>query len=74
VRERWPNVKFMEAYGTTEVPVVSIADFDNPEFDDAGPPAVYTTLKILDPESGAELPRGRWARSWPATSSARITS
>lgn len=59
VRERWPNVKFMEAYGTTEVPVVSIADFDNPEFGDAGPPAVYTTLKILDPESGAELPPGK---------------
>jgi crotonobetaine/carnitine-CoA ligase len=56
VSERWPNIRFMEAYGTTEAPVAAIADYDNPQFGNAGPPTTYTNLKIVDPESGEEVP------------------
>jgi crotonobetaine/carnitine-CoA ligase len=59
VTERWPNIKFMEAYGTTEAPVAAIADYEKPEFGSAGPPTLYTDLKIMDPESGREMPQGQ---------------
>ena len=58
VSERWPKIKFMEAYGTTEAPVAAIADYDNPEFGNAGPPTTYTDLKIVDPRSSEKLPPG----------------
>jgi crotonobetaine/carnitine-CoA ligase len=57
VSERWPDIRFMEAYGTTEAPVAAIADYDNPQFGNAGPPTTYTNLRIIDPESGKEVPR-----------------
>jgi carnitine-CoA ligase len=59
VRERWPNVRFMEAYGTTEAPVGAIADYENPEFGNAGLPTAYTNLKIIDPGSGEDLSKGK---------------
>jgi len=59
VTERWPDIKFMEAYGTTEAPVAAISDYESPEFGNAGPPAAYTNLKIIDPESGEELSKGK---------------
>jgi len=59
VKERWPKIKFMEGYGTTEAPVASIADYENPQFGNAGPPASYTKLKIIDPKTGEECPRGK---------------
>jgi len=56
IRERWPNIKFIEGYGTTETPVATIADYENPGYGNAGPPAVYTDMKIIDPNTGEELP------------------
>jgi len=59
VSQRWPNIRFMEAYGTTEAPVAAIADYDNPQFGNAGPPTEYTNLKIIDPASGEVVPQGK---------------
>ena len=59
VKERWPDIRFMEAYGTTEAPVATIADYEMPEFGNAGPPTAYTDLKIIDPKSGKESPAGQ---------------
>jgi crotonobetaine/carnitine-CoA ligase len=59
VTKRWPNIKFMEAYGTTEAPVAAIGDYERPEFGNAGPPTSYTNLKIIDPEWGEELTGGK---------------
>jgi crotonobetaine/carnitine-CoA ligase len=58
VRTRWPKIKFLEAYGTTEAPVAAISDIDNPEFGNAGPPTAYTNLRIVDPKTGKDLPPG----------------
>jgi crotonobetaine/carnitine-CoA ligase len=57
--ERWPKIKFLEAYGTTEVPAATISDYESPEFGNAGPPTPYTDLKIIDPKSGEELTQGK---------------
>ena len=59
VEDRWPDVRFMEAYGTTEAPVAAIADYEKPEFGNAGPPTAYTDLRIIDPKSGKDLPAGQ---------------
>ena len=59
VTKRWPNIKFMEAYGTTEAPIAAIADYERPEFGSAGSPTLYTNLKIIDPKSGREMPQGQ---------------
>jgi crotonobetaine/carnitine-CoA ligase len=58
VKQRWPDIKFIEAYGTTEAPVCSICSIDEPEIGSAGPPLPYTVLKIVDPQTKQELPRG----------------
>jgi len=59
LRERWPNTKFMELYGTTEAGNATICDFDHPQLGTAGPPAPYTELQIVDPQTGAERPHGQ---------------
>lgn len=59
LRARWPNTKFMELYGTTEAGNATICDFDQPQLGTAGPPAPYTELQIVDPQTGAERPRGQ---------------
>jgi crotonobetaine/carnitine-CoA ligase len=55
VQRRWPGIKFIELYGTTEVPIASITDYENPQLGSAGPPTSYTDLKLIDPESGKEI-------------------
>jgi crotonobetaine/carnitine-CoA ligase len=55
VKRRWPGIKFMELYGTTEVPIAAITDYENPQLGSAGPPAPYTDLKLIDPESRKEI-------------------
>jgi crotonobetaine/carnitine-CoA ligase len=55
VKRRWPGIKFMELYGTTEVPIAAITSYENPELGSAGPPAPYTDLKLIDPESHKEI-------------------
>jgi crotonobetaine/carnitine-CoA ligase len=59
LRARWPNTKFMELYGTTEAGNATICDFDHPQLGTAGPPAPYTELQIVDPQTGAERPHGQ---------------
>jgi len=59
LRARWPNTKFMELYGTTEAGNATICDFDQPQLGTAGPPAPYTELQIVDPQTGAERPHGQ---------------
>lgn len=59
LRARWPNTKFMELYGTTEAGNATICDFDQPQLGTAGPPAPYTELQIVDPQTGAERPCGQ---------------
>ncbi len=59
VRKRWPNIRFLEAYGTTESPIATISDYHNPEFGNAGHPTSYTNLKIIDPATGQEQDAGK---------------
>lgn len=59
LRVRWPNTKFMELYGTTEAGNATICDFDQPQLGTAGPPAPYTELQIIDPQTGADQPQGQ---------------
>lgn len=59
LRARWPGTKFMELYGTTEAGNATICDFDHPQLGTAGPPAPYTELQIIDPETGAKQPQGQ---------------
>ena len=59
VRARWPNTRFMELYGTTEAGNATICDYDEPQLGTAGRPAPYTDLRIIDPQTGAELPDGQ---------------
>ena len=49
----------MELYGTTEAGNATICDFDHPQLGTAGPPAPYTELQIIDPETGAKQPQGQ---------------
>lgn len=58
-RARWPHTKFMELYGTTEAGNATICDFEEPQLGSAGPPAPYTDLLIVDPQTGAPLPTGQ---------------
>ena len=59
VRARWQQTKFMELYGTTEAGNATICDYDIPQLGTAGPPAPYTDLKIIDPQTGVELRQGQ---------------
>jgi crotonobetaine/carnitine-CoA ligase len=59
LRARWPSVKFMELYGTTEAGNATICDYDNPQLGTAGPPAPYTDLRIIDAKTGKEMPQGQ---------------
>jgi carnitine-CoA ligase len=55
VTKRWPGIKFIELYGTTEAPIAAVTDFDKPEIGHAGPPSPYTVLKLIDPQTGNEI-------------------
>lgn len=55
VMKRWPKIKFIELYGTTEAPIATVTNYDKPEIGNAGPPALYTDLKMIDPETGQEV-------------------
>ncbi|MHB1126656.1 MAG: AMP-binding protein [Bacillota bacterium] len=55
VKKRWPQVKFVELYGTTEAPIATITSFDNPELGSCGPPAPYTDLKLVDPQTREQI-------------------
>jgi crotonobetaine/carnitine-CoA ligase len=57
VRRRWPNIKFIEGYGTTEAPYAAIVSYDAPELETAGPITPFTNLKIIDPQTKKELPK-----------------
>ena len=55
VKERWPGIKFIEIYGTTEAPIATVSNFEEPELGNAGPPALYTDLRLVNPESGEDV-------------------
>lgn len=48
VKKRWPDIKFIELYGTTEAPIATVSRFENPKLGNAGPPTIYTDLKLID--------------------------
>jgi crotonobetaine/carnitine-CoA ligase len=52
VKDRWPNIKFIELYGTTEAPIASVSRFEQPKLGNAGPPTIYTDLKLIDTKTG----------------------
>jgi len=51
VKKRWPKIKFIEVYGTTEAPIATVSRFDQPKLGNAGPPTNYTDLKLIDKET-----------------------
>jgi crotonobetaine/carnitine-CoA ligase len=55
VKKRWPDIKFIELYGTTEAPIASVSRFEKPELGNAGPPTIYTDLKLIDTDTGKEV-------------------
>jgi len=55
VKKRWPGIKFIEVYGTTEAPIAAVTNFDKPEIGHAGPVSAYTDLKLIDPQTGNEI-------------------
>lgn len=55
VQSRWPNIVFIESYGTTEAPGATMSDPKNPELGNAGNILPFTNLKIVDPETKKEL-------------------
>lgn len=59
VQARWPKIKFMQGYGTTEGVFATMTDYDNPGFGHAGAPSVFTDMKIIDPETGEDQPAGK---------------
>jgi crotonobetaine/carnitine-CoA ligase len=56
---RWPETKFLEAYGQSEYGMATVTSYDNPQLGSAGLPTPYTELKICDPESGKDLAQGQ---------------
>ncbi|MFC1895916.1 AMP-binding protein [Thermodesulfobacteriota bacterium] len=54
VKDRWPSIKFIELYGTTEAPIASVSRFERPKLGNAGPPTIYTDLKLIDVNTGVE--------------------
>jgi crotonobetaine/carnitine-CoA ligase len=54
VKKRWPDIKFIELYGTTEAPIASVSSFEKPELGNAGPPTIYTDLKLIDTGTSKE--------------------
>ena len=59
VKARWPKIKFMQGYGTTEGVIATMTDYDNPGFGNAGVPTAYTDLKVTNSETGEQLPAGK---------------
>ncbi len=55
VTKRWPDIKFIELYGTTEAPIAAITDYEKPELGNAGPPNLYTDLKLINTQSDKEI-------------------
>ena len=75
---RAPGVRWLPAYGTSEVPVIAANPVDDPDrwrLDSAGLPVGGVTLRVVDLDSGEVLPPGgvgrgpgaRATRPWPAT-------
>jgi len=59
IKKRWPGIKFLELYGTTEAGNATICDYDQPQLGTAGPAAPYTDLEIINSSTGALLPPGQ---------------
>jgi len=54
------GIPVLEGYGLTETsPVIAVREIDNNEPGTVGKPLENLKVKILDPESGKELPRGK---------------
>lgn len=59
VKQRWPDIRFMQGYGCTEGVIATMTDYDNPGFGHAGKITSYTDLKIISPETGTTLKTGQ---------------
>ena len=59
------GVRWLPAYGTSEVPVITANPVDDPDrwrLDSAGLPVGGVTLRVVDLETGDVLPQVAWAR------------